>query len=116
MPGVTSLHSYSIIIHIASHDSFHLLASEQTAKNTSLVFPGSSPANTVLYRQQRPETEGLEGERGTRGREREREKRGRAFHLSFISVTQSSVQCPIQRLPSIMQNNANPLSRAFTLV
>lgn len=115
MPGVTSLQSYSIIIHIASHDSFHLLASEQTAENTSLVFPGSSPGNTVLYRQQRPETEGLEGREGREGGS-EREKRGRAFHLSFISVTQSSVQCPIQRLPSIMQNNANPLSRAFTLV
>lgn len=91
-----SLHSYSIIIHIASHDSFHLLASEQTAKNTSLVFPGPSPANTVLYRQQRPETEGLEGREGGR------ERRGVEHFISLSSLSPSQAfNAPFSACPAL---------------
>lgn len=107
--STVTLLSY-ILPHTIASIRWHLSKQPKTLAWCFQVLSGKHsplPATAVRGR-------GTGGERGKRGRARE--KRGRAFHLSFISVTQSSVQCSIQRLPSIMQNNANPLSRAFTLV
>lgn len=64
----TSLYGYSIIIHIGSHDSFHLLASEQTAEKHQPCVSGvlsskHSPLPAAAGQRQRDWRGAREGER-----------------------------------------------------
>lgn len=103
-PGV--YHSYSIIIHIASQDTFHLLASEHTATNTGPGVSGRfSPGKKekkkarVLYQRQRPETEG-EMEESEGGRRKKR--RGVKHFISLSSLSPSQAfNAPFSACPAL---------------